>query len=68
MYRIFLLFYSVSIAGISNHHETLLTGFWFDVYSPRYRHEQKVSDFRGVDHPLQKDDFMHSCRVIFQFR
>jgi hypothetical protein len=47
IHRIFLLFYHVSIAGISNHHEALLTRFRFDVYSPRYLHEQKVSDFRG---------------------
>jgi hypothetical protein len=46
IHRIFLLLYHVSIAGIFNHHEALLTGFWFDAYSPRYLHEQKVSDFR----------------------
>ena len=61
IHRIFLLFYHVSIAIISNHHEALLTRFRFDVYSPRYLYEQKVSDFRGVDNFMQKDDFMDYC-------
>jgi hypothetical protein len=61
------LFYRVSIAIISDHREAILTRFRFDVYSPRYLYEQKVSDFRGVDNLMQKDNFMHyciSCEVI----
>jgi hypothetical protein len=64
IHRIFLLFYHVSIAGISNHPDTLLTRFWFDVYSPRYLHEQRVSDLRGADHFMQK---VILCTTVFDF-
>jgi hypothetical protein len=66
IHHIFLLFDHVSIAGISNHHEALLARFWFDVYSPRYLHEQKVPDFKGVDTFMQKDNFMHYCTVGYR--
>jgi hypothetical protein len=55
IHRLFLLFYHVFIAGIFNHYEARLARFWFDVYSPRYLHEQKVSDFTGS---------MISCKTI----
>jgi hypothetical protein len=45
IHPLFLLFYAVSIALISNHHKTLLTRFWFDVYSPRYLYEQQCPIF-----------------------
>jgi hypothetical protein len=45
IHPLFLSFYPVSIAIISNHHGTLLKRFWFDFYSPRDWDERKVSDF-----------------------
>jgi hypothetical protein len=57
IHRLFLSFYPVSIAVISNHHETLLTRFSFDVSSPTDWEEQKMSDLGGVD------NFLHDCTV-----
>jgi hypothetical protein len=61
IHRIFRLCYRVSIASISNHPEALLTRFRFDVYSSRYLHEQKVSDFRGSLILCKKMIFLHLC-------
>jgi hypothetical protein len=45
IHSIFLSFHHVFVAIISNHHETLLPWFWFNVYSPKYLCERGMSNY-----------------------
>jgi hypothetical protein len=55
----------ISIATILNHHESLLSGTRFDVYSPRYFGKLKVSDF-SMSY-IRSEHLMRSTPVLNQF-